>query len=227
MKKHKKRSLVFKSLENVSKEVFKRHAGLITELIGRSPGIYALYDDMGLYYVGKSVNLKGRVKHHLKDRHKASWTRFSLYLLRHEDHVDEMESLLIRISNPKGNRIKPNGRLDGALLKTLKTMVKEKQEQEYAEMFELKVKENKKKKRSKDASLAGLVEKRTKLFRTYKGIEYSAILTRRGDIRLKGKVYKNPSAAGESIVKHGCNGWKFWYLKDADGNVISLDDLRK
>src|ERR1039457_4681322 len=103
MKKRIRRSLVTQSLENVSKDVFRRHASLITDLIGKSPGIYALYDDMGLYYVGKSVDLKGRVQTHLKDRHKASWTHFSLYLLRNEEHVGEMESLLICISNPKGN----------------------------------------------------------------------------------------------------------------------------
>jgi hypothetical protein len=50
MNKRKKKSLVIQSLENVSKEVFKNHSGLIAELVGTSPGVYALYDDMGLYY---------------------------------------------------------------------------------------------------------------------------------------------------------------------------------
>jgi hypothetical protein len=34
----------------------------------RSPGIYALYDGDELYYVGKSGELRKRVRHHLRDR---------------------------------------------------------------------------------------------------------------------------------------------------------------
>ncbi|GAH92224.1 unnamed protein product, partial [marine sediment metagenome] len=55
-------------MENVSKLVFKKHYNLITELIGNSPGVYALYDDRDLYYVGKSTDLRKRVRHHLRDR---------------------------------------------------------------------------------------------------------------------------------------------------------------
>lgn len=62
------RSLVIHRLENVSKLVFKKHYNLITELIGSSPGVYALYDDRDLYYVGKSTDLRKRVRHHLRVR---------------------------------------------------------------------------------------------------------------------------------------------------------------
>jgi hypothetical protein len=94
------RPLVVNRLENVSKDVFKQYYPLITELVGDSPRIYALYDDNDLYYVGKSTELRKRVKQHLKDRHLASWTHFSLYLARREDHIHEIESLLVRIANP-------------------------------------------------------------------------------------------------------------------------------
>ena len=66
------RSLVINRLEKVSKDLFRKYFGLITELIGNSPGIYALYDGVDLYYVGKSTDLKKRVKQHLRDRHLAS-----------------------------------------------------------------------------------------------------------------------------------------------------------
>lgn len=78
------RPLVLDRLENVSKDVFKKYYPLITELVGNSPGIYALYDGADLYYVGKSTELRKRVRHHLRDRHLASWTHFSLYLVRRE-----------------------------------------------------------------------------------------------------------------------------------------------
>jgi len=226
MKRHKRRPLVVQSLENISKSVFRNHAPLITKLIGRSPGVYALYDDMGLYYVGKSADLKGRVHHHLKDRHKASWTHFSLYLLRHEDHVNEIESLLIRIANPKGNRAKPKGRSGGDMLKRLREMVKDQQRQEYEEMFGFRASENRKNRAINRASIEGLVKRNTRLFRTYKGKEYEAILTPQGIIRLNGKSYHSPTPASVSIVKHGCNGWRFWYLKNSDNDIISLDELR-
>lgn len=56
-KSDKSRSLIIHSLENVSNTVFKKHYALITDLIGSSPGIYALYDENELYYVGKSRDL--------------------------------------------------------------------------------------------------------------------------------------------------------------------------
>ena len=226
MIKHNRRTLVIQSLENVSKGVFRNYASQITELIGRSPGVYALYDDMGLYYVGKSVDLKGRVHHHLKDRHRASWTHFSLYLFRHEHHVDEIESLLISIASPKGNRVKPKGHSDDSMLQKLKEMVKERQKQELEEMFGFGTSRLKKSKRKAKISLEGLVKRNTDLFRTYKGKEYKAILTPRGLIKLKGKSYRSPSSAGKSIVKHGCNGWRFWYLRNENNDIVSLDELR-
>lgn len=226
MKNHKHRTLVIQSLENISKNVFRAYSSLITELIGRSPGVYALYDDMGLYYVGKSVDLKGRVHHHLKDRHKASWTHFSLYLFRHEHHVDEIESLLIRIITPKGNRVKPKGSSDGSMLKKLKEMVIARQKQEREEMFGSRLSKSGIVRKKIKGSLKGLVRKTTVLFRTYKGKEYKAVLTPKGFIRLGGKIYNSPSSAGQSIVKHGCNGWRFWYLKNENNDVVSLDELR-
>src|SRR4030067_2901533 len=87
-------TLVLKKLEGVSKLVFRHYYKQITELISNTHGIYALYDDNDLYYVGKSSDLKNRVKQHLKDKHFASWTHFSLYLVRNEKHINEIESLL-------------------------------------------------------------------------------------------------------------------------------------
>ena len=33
-----------------------------------------------------------------------------LYLVRRTQHIDELESLLVRVANPKGNRVVPRGR---------------------------------------------------------------------------------------------------------------------
>jgi predicted GIY-YIG superfamily endonuclease len=129
------RTLVVKKLEGVSKQIFRSFYKQVTELIGNSHGIYALYDENELYYIGKSTDLKNRVKQHLKDRHLASWTHFSLYLVRNADHISEIESLIIRVANPKGNRKKYKADKGMSLLKQLQSMVKQRQQDDFISMF--------------------------------------------------------------------------------------------
>lgn len=45
-----------------------------------------------------------RVNHHLKDWHKGKWDRFSVYLTNDDEHIKPLESLMLRIINPKGNK---------------------------------------------------------------------------------------------------------------------------
>lgn len=229
IKKRTSRSLVVQRLENVSKALFRRYYGLITELVGSSPGIYALYDENELYYVGRSIDLRKRVKHHLRDRHYASWTHFSLYLVRKVGHINEIESLLVRIANPKGNRVVPKGKAS-TMLKKLKKMVKEKQGQEFKEMFgnhKKKTTETKRKTATEKRELKGLVSRRTTLYREYKGKENKAILTPAGTIVLRKKHYKTPTAAAMSVIDRGnVNGWRFWYIKDKNGEWVRLCDYK-
>lgn len=232
VKRHGARPLVLNRLENVSKDVFQQYFSLITELVGDSPGVYALYDGADLYYVGKSTELRKRVRHHLKDRHLASWTHFSLYLARREDHIHEIESLLVRIANPKGNRVIPRGRSTGAMVKQLKALIKARQKEELAQLFgtkraagrvERKVEEVKKAYR-----LAGLVSRPTRLYRTYKGREYKAILSPQGLVRLNGKRFSSVTAAAKSVVKAkgAINGRGFWYIRSGTGDWVRLMDYK-
>ena len=232
-KKRTARSLVTNRLENVSKDVFKTYYPLITELVGDSPGIYALYDGYELYYVGKSIELRKRVRHHLRDRHLASWTHFSLYLTRREEHIHEIESLLVRIANPKGNRVVPHGKSAGALVKLLKSRIKQRQKAELAQLFSSKklspVKTARINGKNRPESLLGLVDKRAVLYRTYKGKEYKAWLSPKGTISYAGKKYTSPSGAARAVFKvpRAANGWKFWYIQDAQGDWVRLEDYRR
>ena len=220
--------LIINRLENVSKDVFKKYYQQITDLVGSSPGIYALYDGSELYYVGRSNELRRRVKHHLFDRHLASWTHFSLYLARREDHIHEIESLLVRISNPKGNRVIPRGRSTGALVRSLRSMIREHQKEELSGLFQDKHAAGRVVRRKAasrgSASLEGLVSKRTKLYRTYKGKEYTAALSPNGFITFAGRRFKSPTAAAKAVVrrKTAINGRAFWYIKDASGQWVRL-----
>ena len=221
------RSLVTKRLERVSKEVFKKHFPLITDLIGNSPGIYALYDDNELYYVGKSTDLKKRVKQHLKDRHLASWTHFSLYLVRNSERIHEIESLVIRIANPEGNRVVPKGKSQGELLRQLKLMVKHKQREEFEQMFGIRAAQLKAGDTEPKRTLQGLVSRRTMLYRAYKGKEYKAWLTPKGTISFGGRRFTSPSGAGKAIVGRNVNGWTFWYIKDLNGDWVRLQEVAR
>ncbi len=228
-RKRKSPKLVVHRLENISKAIFKEYYGIITELIGSSHGIYALYDETELYYVGKSADLRKRVRHHLRDRHLASWTHFSLYLVRKADYIHEIESLLINIANPKGNRMLPKGK-SKTMIKKLRNMIKEEQKRKLDELLGSKKPEHKKRKRRytiKEKDLRQLVSKRTRLYRTYKGKEYKAVLTPAGSIRMGGKGYSTPTAAAKAIVdRKAVNGWKFWYIKDLNGDWVRLSDYK-
>jgi len=224
------RSLVINRIEKVSKEAFRQYFSEITELIGHSPGIYALYDDTDLYYVGKSTELRKRVKHHLRDRHLASWTHFSLYLVRRAEHIGEIESLLVRIANPKGNRVIPKGKSSGPLLRQLKALVKQKQREEFLELFaggKAKQRISERQHSRHQKHLKGLVSKRAKLYKTYNGKEYTATLTPSGSIIMDGNKYTSPSAAAKAILKRPANGWAFWFIKDLNGDWVKLKQYRE
>ena len=73
----------------------------------KGSGIYALYDNHGLYYVGlTNFSLRGRIQKHTQDRHKDNWERFSWYHIRDLEHTKDIETILLRIIDPKGNRVK-------------------------------------------------------------------------------------------------------------------------
>jgi hypothetical protein len=97
-------SLVCQYIENLSRDALSEYADIVREIVGRRHGVYALYRRDKLYYVGLATNLRNRLKAHLNDRHRGRWDRFSVYLTIDDRHLKEIESLAIRIAQPKGNR---------------------------------------------------------------------------------------------------------------------------
>jgi len=219
-------SLVTQSLEHISKEVFSKYADLITQLVEKSSGVYALYDEDELYYVGRATQLRRRVKQHLKDRHDASWTHFSIYLIGNADHIGEIESLLVRIANPKGNAVKPRGKDSRVMRKQLEALIRQKHREELRGLFLKRIV----KERNDDdkRSLKGLVQKRTPIYRTYKGKEHKAALTPAGRIIFKGKKFDTPTSAAKQITKQSpVNGWKFWYIRNDDNEWVKLENYQR
>jgi len=233
--KRESRSIVIGHLEKVSSKVFDSHHKQITEIIEGNYGVYALYRREKLYYVGKASNLKSRVKQHLKDRHAGKWTHFSAYLIRKTDHINEIEALLLRIADPKGDKVK--GKLKGSL--NLRPKLKVLLSEDFKRLLEellggKKVKKKVAKKRKAKAGktkrpLAGFFAGGKVIYATYKGKDYKGWVANNGAIRvkgIKGVIYDSPSAAGAAVRKKSTNGWVFWKYKDESGELVSLGDLR-
>jgi hypothetical protein len=104
-KKQKRTPLVVEHLEGISRTAIKNYPEIVTEFARGKSGVYALYKGSSLYYVGLAKNLRSRLHHHLRDRHAEKWSRFSIYLTQGDEHLKELESLVLRILMPKGNRV--------------------------------------------------------------------------------------------------------------------------
>jgi hypothetical protein len=237
-KKRAARSIIQGHLEKVSSVVFERYLNEITSLISGNQGVYALYRRHKLYYIGLASNLKWRIRHHLRDKHKGKWDRFSLYIIRKEDHIREIEALLVRIAGPEGNSQKGRLKKSLNLLPKLKHEVKRKQDEEREKLFEERAGGKKKKlpeKKAKtkiitgaDRPMKGLFSGNKRLYAIYKGKMYKAWVFKNGRIKYDGKIYDSPSTVG-SVVRGGksTNGWRFWKYRNESGELVSLSELRK
>jgi len=130
-KARKSRPIITGHLEKIGSKVFDDYSSVITGLIKGHQGIYALYKKDRLYYVGLASNLKSRINAHKKDKHQGKWTHFSLYIIRKEDHIKEIESMILSIAYPKGNSIR--GKLHNS--KDLRPLLKNKLRAEWEKQF--------------------------------------------------------------------------------------------
>lgn len=127
-------SLVIEHLEGISKSAIKKYPEIVTEFARKKSGVYALFNQDVLYYVGLAKNLRTRLRDHLKDRHAREWDRFSIYLTQDDEHLKELESLVLRIAMPKGNRVTGKFMQSRDLLKLFRQKV---QSMQRRELFEI------------------------------------------------------------------------------------------
>ena len=225
------KKLVVEHLGGISARVLQEYPKAIQELIRRQSGLYALYRGNRLYYVGLASNLMARLKEHLADRHNGTWDRFGVYLTVHDEHMKELESLLLRIATPRGN--KQGGRCMGSrnLRSTLNNRIREADSDKRAVLLGGPVakrrRQSKARKGKGTRALAGLVERRLRLKGFYKGYEYSGTLRRDGHISYGGYLFETPSAAAKAIVKRSTNGWRFWQYRDPKGEWVPLARLKR
>jgi len=72
--------------------------------------------------IGRASNLLGRLKAHLGDRHGEKWDRLAIYIIDEKLKLHDVESLLISVSKPQGNRNR--GKIKGNLRKDLREYLK-------------------------------------------------------------------------------------------------------
>lgn len=225
--------LLQEHLEDISWRLLDdpRHRRLIREFIKSRHGIYALYRKRRLYYVGLAQNLMGRVSQHLKDRHSGAWDRFSVYLTVASEHIKELESLVVRISNPDGNR--NSGKFAGStdLSRRLEKRMKEEDAAQRAHLLGGRVANRLRRTRTRGArgakALAGLVEKPLPLRARCRGEVFRASLLPDGWIRFRRERYRSPSAAGAAAVGRACDGWSFWEYQAGNSGWMPLKHLRR
>lgn len=240
MAKRSERQLVVQYVEKISRKLLERYPIIVREFARRQHGIYALYKGNKLCYVGLASNLRNRLRSHLRDRHGGTWDRFSMYLTLSDEHLRELESLVLCIASPKGNVVTGKFKKAKNLKRILKRKIREMQRLEQMDLLgediELPIRKNEDGEASDLGVLAPYTAKRFHIQFIYIGRKYIAHVRRNGLItfdrnsaeyqRFRGKRYKSPSGAGRAVTGSPCDGWMNWKYRNDKGEWVPLDNLR-
>lgn len=229
-------SLVSQYLEKISGEALEEYQSIFRDFARRRNGVYALYRKNRLYYVGLARDLRGRLKAHLRDRHSSKWDRFSIYLTIGDDHIRELESLVMRIAQPAGNR--QLGKFPRAqnLRREFARRIRDDAKRRLdALLGRLDPEESKTKPRKRKSggarqpSLARYVSRPVRLRATFKGTTLRARVLKNGRIRYRRETFNSPSIAAYNAIgrRRAVNGWRFWHYERAPGDWIQLNELRR
>lgn len=222
--------LVSQYLEDVSRGALSRYQEIIRTYIRERHGVYALYRKGQLYYVGLAGNLRGRLTQHLRDRHGESWDRFSVYLTIGDIHLRELETLVLRIVMPRGNKQRGKFAKSENLRRRFTRDIRVRQGAELREIVDRlqpPPPTPERKKSGRQPVLAAYANRPTVLKARFKGATRKARVLRNGSIRYQGGVYNSPSlAAAKACNRRTCDGWKFWTYERAPGDWVPLKTLK-
>lgn len=220
--------LVWKHLERISARIFEEYREVITAEVQRENGVYALYKDDRLYYVGLAKNLKSRLNAHLRDKHKGKWNVFSVYLTTGTDHMREIEALVLRIAQPKGNTVRGNLRGSTDLKRSLQRQIKTYHAKQVDSIFGVVARPSPKtdglgrdlQRVARRVGLPLIIKS------TYKGVVHRARIRKDGRIAMNRKLFTSVSLAAVAITNRPMNGWDFWKCERGKGNWVKLSTLR-
>jgi hypothetical protein len=228
-RRRKREALVHQHLENVSRELLERHPDIVRQFIGRNAGIYALYRKNKLYYVGLATALRFRLRAHGKNRHGNSWDTFSIYLTIKDQHLREIEALLLRIASPPGG--KQRGRLTQSrdMQRRIARAIREKQHSEVTALFGRRLTQDVtfEKANEVDSDVVRLFPQGARIRGTLKKKVFRARIRRDGKIRFNGTTYNSLSVAAHAAIKRPTNGWWFWQVERGRKNWVRLNKIRK
>lgn len=108
--------------EILESKIFAEH---LKTMMRRYAGIYALYRKNGLYYVGLTGDLLGRIKWHLKDRHRGKWDSFAIFRIQRVKYLKDIETLLSHVVDTPGNKSKGKVPKDADFNRVLQQALKE------------------------------------------------------------------------------------------------------
>lgn len=224
--------LVCQHLENISRDVLKKHQDIIRNYVRGRHGVYALYKGDRLYYVGLASNLKMRLGSHGRNQHGQKWDRFSVYLTIGDRSLRELEALLLRIVKPKGNTQVGKFAKSEDLKRRFGKDVREHYRGEIRSLLGKSIKVSKAKVKPIPKGKIGTMVKTLRgralrLRRVYKGTLYKGRIRKDGKVVLNRVIYPSASAAGRAICGRHVNGWQFWNCERAPGDWVKLAKLRK
>ena len=231
----KRTPLVTQHLEKISREAFEEYQDIVKAFVRGRQGVYALYRRDKLYYVGLASNLRNRLRHHLKDRHGQAWDRFSVYLTIGDDHLKELETLILRIAKPLGNKMAgtfvKSEELRWKFRKAIRDVHRIREDQmigKVPRVGKAPSREAVGEEDGKNPILSDYKNLPKSIRGKYRGKTVRASVRNDGSIFFKGQRYLSPSKAGAvAIGKSACNGWRFWCYERSPGDWVRLDTLRQ
>ena len=233
-KRHKKGSgqLVCQYLEKVPVEIMGRYPGVVKDFLKNRHGVYALYNNDKVVYVGLAKDLRMRLNNHLRDRHAKKWDSFSVYLIIDNKHIKELESLILRIVKPKNNKQRGKFIRSENIRKMFYNKVYNRFKDIVSGSTRKKRKQKKKKKikrvKGKIPILAKYIDKGFMIRLEHRGKFIKARVKKDGSIKFKKRViFTSPLVAAKAITKKNINGWRVWEYERAPGDWVRLDNLRK
>ena len=153
-----------------------------------------------------------------------------MYLTDDDRHTKELESLVLRIVQPPGNRVAGRFAKSENLYRRFSREVKEHAARELADLLgrrcpRLRIRSGGKSKASRNKpDLSGCFSRATTIQRVYKGKLLRARVLKDGRIRFKQRLYLSVSAAASDAAGRPRNGWSFWQVKRASGEWVKLRD---
>jgi hypothetical protein len=165
----------------------------------------------------------------VKNRHGKSWDRFSIYLTIRDQHLREIEALLLRIANPPG--IKQRGRLaqSSDMRRRIEKAIHERQYSEVSSLFGRRTTpvEEPEQVSLGDERLIRLLSQGGRIRGTLKNRTFRARIRRNGQVVFKGKRYNSLSFAAFAALRRPTNGWWFWQVERGPGDWVRLEKIRK